>query len=186
LPKSTKTFAPTFKVWLTRCGLYVVGEGGAELLKAIKNCGSIAKAAKRTGVSYKYAWDQLGEMERALREPLLRKTRGGRRGGGAELTETANILLRNYQRVKTHVRKILNDPESWEAIGLKISARNRLKGIIEDVKKGGVTSSVKIKVQVPVTVTALISKEAVEDLDLRVGDEVEAVIKATEVMVAKD
>jgi molybdopterin-binding protein len=34
-------------------------------------------------------------------------------------------------------------------------------------------------------VTAIISKEAVEDLRIKVGDEVEAVIKATEVMIAK-
>jgi len=53
-------------------------------------------------------------------------------------------------------------------------------------RKGAVTSSVKIKIQVPVTTTALISKEAVEDLELQTGDEVEATIKATEVMVAKD
>lgn len=186
MPRTTKTVAPTFKVWLTKRGLYVVGEGGADLLKAIKKYGSIAEAAKRTGVSYKYAWNQLGEMERALGETILRKTRGGRTGGGAELTQAAITLLRNYQRVQTYIGRILNDPESWEAIGLKISARNRFKGIVEDIKKGAVTSSVKIKIHVPVTITALISKEAVEDLELQTGDEVEAVIKATEVMVAKD
>ena len=38
----------------------------------------------------------------------------------------------------------------------------------------------------PVEVTALISKEAVEELDIQAGDKVEAVIKATEVMVAKE
>ncbi|MEM2961369.1 MAG: TOBE domain-containing protein [Candidatus Bathyarchaeia archaeon] len=38
----------------------------------------------------------------------------------------------------------------------------------------------------PATVTALISTEAAEDLDIKVNDEVEAVIKATEVMIAKE
>ncbi|MDH5462544.1 MAG: TOBE domain-containing protein [Candidatus Bathyarchaeota archaeon] len=38
----------------------------------------------------------------------------------------------------------------------------------------------------PVTMTAIISKEAVEELDIKEGDNVEAVIKATEVMIAKE
>jgi len=41
-------------------------------------------------------------------------------------------------------------------------------------------------VETPMTVTAIISKEAVEELDIKEGDNVEAVIKATEVMVAKE
>jgi molybdate transport system regulatory protein len=69
---------------------------------------------------------------------------------------------------------------------LKISARNRFAGTVERVEKGQITSSVKIKIQVPITITAVISKEAVEDLALKVGDKVEAIIKATEVMVARE
>ena len=68
---------------------------------------------------------------------------------------------------------------------MKISARNTLKGKIESVNKGPVTATVKIKIESPGTVTAIITKEAVEDLGLKEGEEVYAVIKATEVMVAK-
>ena len=68
---------------------------------------------------------------------------------------------------------------------MKISARNILKGKIEKVDKGPVSSTIKIKIDAPNTVTANITKEAVEDLDLKEGDEVYAVIKASEVMVAK-
>ena len=69
---------------------------------------------------------------------------------------------------------------------MKISARNRFAGTVERVEKGQITSSVKIKIQVPITITAVISKEAVEDLALKAGDKVEAIIKATEVMVARE
>lgn len=155
-------------------------------MKAIEKDGSIARAAKRTGVSYKYAWEQLAAIEKALGESILQRKRGGEKGGGTRLAESARKLLKDYYRFKTYIGRMLKDQEYWEAIGLKISARNRFKGIVEDIKKGTVTSSVKIKIQVPVTITALISKEAVEDLELRTGDEVQAVIKATEVMVAKD
>ncbi len=68
---------------------------------------------------------------------------------------------------------------------MKISARNVFKGKIESVNKGPVSSTVKIKIEAPNTVTANITKEAVEDLDLKEGDEVYAIIKASEVMVGK-
>jgi len=178
--------APSFKFSLRRDRLDILDEGGASLLAAIEKYGSISEAAKRTGISYKHAWNRLLGIEKGLGEPVLRRRRGGRAGGGSELTEAAMALLRGYSRVKTYLGRVLIDRESWEAIGLKISARNRLKGTVEKVDKGRITSSVKIEVQMPVTITAVISKEAVDDLDLKPGDKVEAVIKATEVMVAKE
>ena len=68
---------------------------------------------------------------------------------------------------------------------MKISARNHLKGKITAVEKDGIMALVKIKVTEPALITALVSREAVEDLKIKVGDEVEAVVKATEVMIAK-
>jgi molybdopterin-binding protein len=68
---------------------------------------------------------------------------------------------------------------------VKISARNHLKGKVTSVEKDGIMALVKIKVTEPALVTALVSREAVEDLKIKVGDEVEAVVKATEVMIAK-
>jgi len=47
-------------------------------------------------------------------------------------------------------------------------------------------AKVKLEVKVPAVITALISREAVEDLNIKVGDSVETVIKATEVMIAKE
>ena len=69
---------------------------------------------------------------------------------------------------------------------MKISARNRLKGKIADVKKGATTSHVRIDVGNGAIVTASITNEAVDELQLKVGDSAYAVIKATDVMVGKD
>lgn len=69
---------------------------------------------------------------------------------------------------------------------MTISARNRIEGVIKAIEKGEVASTVKIEVSKPATITAMITKEAVEELGLKEGDEVEAVIKATEVMVSKN
>jgi molybdopterin-binding protein len=60
-----------------------------------------------------------------------------------------------------------------------------LKGKVTVVKKDGIMALVKIEVTEPALITALISNESVEDLKIKVGDEVEAIVKATEVMVAK-
>jgi molybdopterin-binding protein len=72
-----------------------------------------------------------------------------------------------------------------EVKGLRLSARNQLKGKIVAVEKGVITAKVKVEIKVPAVVTAVITKEAVEDLGLKVGDEVEAIVKATEIMIAK-
>jgi molybdopterin-binding protein len=67
-----------------------------------------------------------------------------------------------------------------------MSIRNRFKGTVEDVEDGVVTSRVKIKVEGPIVITAVITKDAVKDLALKRNDKVEALIKSTSVMVAKE
>jgi molybdopterin-binding protein len=69
---------------------------------------------------------------------------------------------------------------------MRISARNLLRGRIVEVVKGAVTAHVKISVSEGVIVTAAITNEAADELGLAVGDEVYAVVKASDVMVAKD
>ena len=68
---------------------------------------------------------------------------------------------------------------------MKISARNRLKGKIVELKKGATTAHVKIDVNGTV-VTASITNEAVDELKLKVGDTAYAIVKASDVMVGLD
>jgi molybdopterin-binding protein len=68
---------------------------------------------------------------------------------------------------------------------MKISARNVLKGKIVDVVKGATTAHVRIDIGGTI-VTASITNEAVEDLDLKKGMAASAVVKASDVMVAID
>jgi len=69
---------------------------------------------------------------------------------------------------------------------MKLSARNVLKGKIIEVKRGATTAHVKIALTGGPVVTSSITNEAVDDLRLAVGDDVYAVIKASDVMVAHD
>lgn len=176
----------SFKIWLELDGKPILGKGGAEILKQLEKQQSISRAAERLGMSYRYVWNYLKQIERAVGEPIIQTYRGGKKGGGgAKLTGLARSLLEEYERVENYVGEVLEDAEYWEVIGLKISARNRWKGKVISVEKDGITAKVKVQINVPATVTALISREAVDDLKIKVGDEVEAVVKATEVMIAK-
>jgi molybdopterin-binding protein len=68
---------------------------------------------------------------------------------------------------------------------MKLSARNQIKGNVAAVQKGATTSHVRIDIGSGIVITASITNEAVDDLALKNGDEVVAVIKASDVMVAK-
>ena len=68
---------------------------------------------------------------------------------------------------------------------MRISARNRLKGTIVEVRKGATTAHVRLNVSGTV-VTASITNEAVDELGLAAGKEAFAIIKASDVMVAID
>ncbi len=67
---------------------------------------------------------------------------------------------------------------------MKISARNKIKGCIVEVRKGSTTAHVRIDIGGGAILTASITNEAVDDLALKVGGEATAVIKASDVMIA--
>lgn len=68
---------------------------------------------------------------------------------------------------------------------MKLSARNQIKGKVVAVQKGQTTGHVRIDIGHGVVITSSITNEAIDDLSLAVGDEAIAVIKASDVMVAK-
>jgi len=68
---------------------------------------------------------------------------------------------------------------------MKLSARNQIKGTVIAVQKGQTTGHVRIDIGQGIVVTASITNEAIDDLELKVGDAAMAVIKASDVMVAK-
>ena len=68
---------------------------------------------------------------------------------------------------------------------MKLSARNQIKGRVTAVARGQTTGHVHIDIGNGVIVHASITNEAIDDLALAVGDEAYAVVKASDVMVAK-
>lgn len=68
---------------------------------------------------------------------------------------------------------------------MKLSARNQFRGKITSVENGVITAKITVEVKGPFTITAVITKDAVTDLGLKVGDDVSAIVKSTEVIIAK-
>lgn len=64
----------------------------------------------------------------------------------------------------------------------KISARNHLRGTVEDIVLGTVTAKVTVKVGEN-TIESVITRQSVEEMGIKVGDTVTALIKSTEVML---
>jgi len=181
-----KKHKPSCKVWIEYNGKPVLGKGGAEILRAIAEENSLSKAAATLGMSYRYLWNYIQKTQKVLQEPIVETFKGGKAGGGgAKLTATGKNLLAEYTRLEGCLSEFLAETKYVEVKSLKLSARNRLKGKVTAVEKGVITAKVKIQIKVPAIITAVITKEAVEDLDLKVGDEVEAIVKSTEVIIGK-
>jgi len=183
-----KRLKPAFKVWLeNEGGSYVFGEGPFTLLQKVQEMGTLSDAAKALGMSYRHAWGLIKQVEALVGEPLLETRKGGKvGGGGARLTGAAKDFLEEFSRVKENVSRASLDEFGWEDLFMKFSARNRIEGEVVSVEKDRVSAVVKIRIDVPCVITAFITREAVEELDVKKGDRAAAVIKATEVMISKE
>jgi molybdate transport system regulatory protein len=183
---SDRGLRPAFRLLLEDSQKQIVlDQTDAALLKGISETGSLTKAAKVVGLSYRSAWDRVEKMQDNVGRRLVESKTGGKTGGGASLTDEGRLLLREFRKTRKLLFNVLDDKEAWEDVGYKLSARNRLRAKVVEVKAGAVTSQVKMRLVSTNTLTSVITNEAVEDLALKMGDEVEAIVKSTDVLVAK-
>jgi molybdate transport system regulatory protein len=179
-------FRPAFRLLLEDSRKQIVlDQTDAALLRGISETGSITKAAKFAGLSYRSAWDRVEKMQDKVGRRLVESKTGGKKGGGAALTDEGKLLLREFRKTRKLIFNVLDDKEAWEDVGYKLSARNKLRAKVVEVKQGAVTSQVKMRLVSANTLTSIITNEAVEDLALEEVDEVEAIVKSTDVLVAK-
>ena len=69
---------------------------------------------------------------------------------------------------------------------MRISARNQIKGIVVEVKKGATTSHIRVDIGDGKIMTSSITNEAVDELGIKAKDQVTVVVKASDVMIAVD
>jgi molybdate transport system regulatory protein len=95
------------RVWVEIDGRAALTEAGADLLDQIAVCGSLSEAARRLHYSYRRAWLLLDAMNRAWPRKLVITAIGGKRGGGAKITDLGKDVLRAYRDVQIQVEHLL-------------------------------------------------------------------------------
>lgn len=102
------------KIWLEIDGQPLLGDGRAGLLQMIATTGSINAACNKLDISYRKAWAQLQEMEQLSPFPILERSKGGKGGGGAELTAETLALLREFDQLRNLVADKLIDCHQFD------------------------------------------------------------------------
>src|SRR5580658_4995606 len=77
-----------------------LGPGKIRLLEAIGKTGSISRAGRSLGMSYRRAWLLIDDMNRCFRAPVVATQPGGVQGGGAALTPFGLELIENYRAIE--------------------------------------------------------------------------------------
>jgi len=168
-----------------------------ELLHAISKEGSISKAAKAVPMSYKSAWEAVDTMNNLSATPIVQRETGGSGGGGTTLTPYGENILKTYKALKEEQKKFLDklknitdiDSGTLNTIGrlsMQISARNQIVGIVDKIIKGDVNANVIILPKSGHEIFANVSLSSIEDLHVKKGQELIAIFKSSNVLVATD
>lgn len=174
-----------------------LNEKRIELLRQIGKHGSLSAAAKAVGMSYKGAWDTLDAINNLSGKELVVRVAGGKGGGGSVLTEEGERVVQVYDLfAEAHARFLgllanhtANPQEAYnilQRIGMKTSARNQFSGEIIHLRHGSVNDEVVIRINAGDEITAIVTKESVEAMELAVGKKVYAIIKASSVLLAPE
>lgn len=167
------------------------------LLAAIESTGSISQAARKADLSYKGAWDMLDRANNLSPQALIATAVGGRKGGGARLTPSGKKLLDLFLRIREEHRQylqklndeLLEDPELrvfFRRLVIRASARNQLFGRVESLRVGSVEVEAVLSIKGGERLAATVTRTSAEELALRPGMDVVALIKAPQVLLVRE
>ncbi|MCO7626511.1 TOBE domain-containing protein [Pseudomonas fluorescens] len=154
------------------------------LLQHIAEQGSITRAAKSAGLSYKAAWDAIDELNNLAQKPLVERAVGGKGGGGARLSSEGERVLRLYQKLQALQAQVLEaaeDASDLDLLGrlmLRTSARNQLHGKVMAIEGQGRNDLIRLELAEGLWINAQITHDSTVHLELQPGTEVVALIKA--------
>jgi len=177
-------------------GVLLAGQR-VNLLEAIERRGSIQQAARELGLSYKSAWDAVNAMNNLCDRPLVQREVGGRRGGGSYLTEQGRNMVRLFRAVEREYQRILdklggdlgeirNFNRLLNRFSMNTSARNQFHGVVTALIQESVSFEVRIRLDDHNEIVSVITQESAESLELAIGMEVIALVKAPSVLLFTD
>jgi molybdate transport system regulatory protein len=82
-------------------GSPAIGPGKAALVEQIGKSGSISSAARAMGMSYRRAWQLVEALNESFAEPVVVTAIGGKRGGGAKVTDFGLELVRRFRAMES-------------------------------------------------------------------------------------
>jgi molybdopterin-binding protein len=134
---------------------------------------TVRAAAERMGIGY-------STLKQWIYQGKIRTTQTA--GGHHRLSEAEidRLLARHQPAVRSAQR-----PASATGLIVALSGRNRLRGFVEEVRIDGLMGQVRLRIG-DQTLTAVITADALNELKLRRGDDALAIIKSTEVMIARE
>ena len=168
-----------------------------ELLAAIDSTGSINRAARTAGYSYKGAWLLLETAANLASTPLLESSTGGKGGGGTQLTQAAHDLLVAWRTMQAAHLGFLREQEDWltqqpalagllRRISMKTTARNQFAGSITAIEPGPVSTQVTVRIAAGQEIVATMTTAAAQRLQLVLGKEAIALVKSSAVVLVAD
>lgn len=128
---SSKTDAPSgtwlirLRVWIEIAGHGTLGPGKLRLLEAVENEASLSAAARKLRMSYRLAWEHLRQIERRTGITVVEPRRGGRHGGGTELTPQGRLLLKKYRELRSEVTDRAEEAFARHFRGWQTAERDR-------------------------------------------------------------
>ncbi|WP_175717288.1 TOBE domain-containing protein [Burkholderia anthina] len=185
------------ELWLRAGEQTLGGATRIALLAAVGDTGSITRAAKTVGLSYKAAWDAIDTMNNLAGEPLVMRSTGGKGGGGTTLTPRATSLIAAFRTIEREHRRFIEAASAAVAgfdvdwaligrIGMKTSARNQLFGKVESIVRGAINDEVTLVLPGGQTIVAVLTHESADVLGLRPGADACALVKASWIVLAVD
>lgn len=175
-----------------------------DILRQIGSTGSISRAARAVGVSYKAAWQAVDTLTNLAGTPLVARAVGGAGGGGAQLTEAGHQLLAAADAMAQARGTVLS---RWQAtphagpalarLAVRTSMRNQLPCVVEHLVPQGQIVGVHLRLgwdqgggrdgagAGPVGLVSRITRESAELLGLQPGLALQALCKATGVRVER-
>lgn len=181
-------------IWLDKSERRFLGQKRVELLRQIAATGSITHAAKAANLSYKAAWDAVSAMNNMADQPLVISATGGKDGGGSRITEYGLRQIQLFDTVESEYRRFLarlgeNVHDVDELINfmrrlmMQTSARNQFLGRVTALKSGPINVEITVDIGGGDQIIALITNNSVENLAIKEGSEVYALVKASSVIL---